>query len=106
METLKDMANQYEPPSTKNIADLDKVPVDIEITAETHKNKDGEEFTIRVIEINKDKYRVPGTVLGGIKAILKKMPNLKYVSVIKDGSGMATRYQVIPFVETEVEQVK
>ena len=34
------------------------------------------------------------------------MPNLEFVSVIKQGEGMNTRYQVIPYVhpETVVEK--
>jgi len=99
MATLKEMAQQYEPPQTLNIADLDKIPVGIEVESKTGKNKDGEEFTYLSAKIEGREYRIAGSILGGIKALLKKMPDIKFVSVIKDGQGMNTRYQVIPVIE-------
>ena len=98
MATIKETAMAYEPPQTLNISELDKFSVDIEVTKETGKNKEGEEFSYFVAEIDGKKYRVPNSVLGGIKAILSKFPYTKEVSVLKDGSGMNTKYQVIPLV--------
>jgi hypothetical protein len=99
MATLKDEAMAYEPPQTLNIADLDKIPIDIELKDGSGKNKDGEDFTYKYAEIEGKQYRVAGSIIGGIKALLQKMPNLKQVTVIKQGQGMNTRYQVIPFTE-------
>ena len=99
MVSLKDEALAYEPPMTKNIAELDKFPIDIEVISETHTDKQGEEFNLLVATIEGQKYRIAGAILSGIKALLKRMPSLKYVSVIRSGEGLATRYQVIPFVE-------
>ena len=99
METLKNMAEQYEAPQTLNIADLDRISVDIEVKQTTKKNKDGEEFSYLYAEIDGKEYRIAGSILGGIKALLQKMPTLKAVSVIKDGQGMNTRYQVVPVVD-------
>lgn len=99
MGTLRQEAEQYIPPQTLNIADLDKIPIDIELKDGSGEDKDGEVFTYKYAEIEGKKYRVAGSVIGGIKAILQKMPNLKYVSVIKQGQGMNTRYQVIPYQE-------
>jgi hypothetical protein len=48
-------------------------------------------------EIDGKQYRVAGSIIGGVKALLEKMPNLEFVSVIKQGSGMNTKYQVIPY---------
>ena len=97
MATLKESAMAYVPPQTLNIADLDKVPVDIEVKDGEGKDKDGEVFKYKYATIDGKDYRIAGSILGGIKAILGKMPNLKYVSVIKQGTGMNTRYQVIPW---------
>ena len=97
MATLKEEALAYEPPQTLNIADLDKIPVDIEVSNKQGKNKDGEVFEYLNATIDGKEYRIAGSILGGIKAILQKMPNLKHVSVIKQGQGMSTRYQVIPY---------
>jgi len=105
MATIKETAQLYEPPTTLNIADLEKIPIDLELKDGSGKDKDGEEFKYKYAEIEGKQYRVAGSILGGIKAILQKMPNLKYVQVIKQGTGMNTRYNVIPFTEITQEQV-
>ena len=100
MATLKNEAMAYEPPQTLNIADLDKIPIDIELFNGKGKDKESrEEFAYKYAKIDGKEYRVAGSILGGIKAILQKMPDLKYVSVIKQGQGMNTRYQVIPCMD-------
>ena len=99
MATLKEGAQAYEPPKTLNIAELDKIPIDLELKDGEGKNKKDEVFTYKYVEIEKKEYRVAGSILGGIKALLEKMPNLKFVSVLRQGEGMNTRYQVIPYVE-------
>lgn len=104
MASVKETAQAYEPPQSKNIADLDKVPVEMELHKARARDNTGEEFTYFFIEQDGERYRVPGSVLGGLKAILKKMPHLKYFSVLKEGTGMATRYQVIPYTAPEVQQ--
>ena len=96
MTTIREEAMSYEPPKTMNIADLDKFPIDIELKDGKGKTSDGEEFTYKYATIDGKDYRVAGSIIGGIKALLEKKPNVKYVSVIKQGSGMNTRYQVIP----------
>ena len=98
MATLKDEAMAYVPPTTLNIADLDKISVDIEVKTQTKQNKAGEDFTYLYAIIDGREYRIAGSILGGIKALLKKMPNLQYVSVMKEGQGMNTKYQVVPSV--------
>jgi len=109
MATLKEEAQAYEPPQTLNIADLEKVPVNLELKDGEGKDGEGAVFKYKYAEIEGKKYRIAGSVLGGIKAILEKMPNLQFVSVLRSGQGMNTRYQVIPFTEQPeipVEQVK
>jgi len=94
---LKETALAYEPPQqTLNIAELERVQVDVEVNQEEHIDKDGNPFKINVIELEGKKYRVPSSVLKGIKAILGRMPETKFISVLKSGSGMDTTYQVIP----------
>ena len=96
MATLKESAEAYVPPQTLNIAELEKVSVSLEVLKETHQDSEGKEFTLNVIEVDGLKYRVPQSVLKGIKGILGKLPNTKYVTVLKDGTGMNTSYQVLP----------
>ena len=62
-------------------------------------DKEGNTFVYKYAEIDGKQYRVAGSIIGGVKAILQKMPNLKEVSVIKQGQGMNTRYQVIPYTQ-------
>ncbi len=99
MVSLKEQAKQYEPKTTLNIADLDKIPLNLDVKTGQGKTKEGEEFKYLFAEIDKKEYRIAGTILGGIKALIKKMPNLEFVSVIKTGMGRDTRYQVIPWVD-------
>ncbi len=96
MATLREEAKAYEPPQTLNIADLDKVSIDIELKDGSGKTTEGEEFKYKFAVIDGKEYRVAGSVIGGIKAILEKVPDLKHFSVLKQGQGMNTRYQVIP----------
>ena len=102
MATLREEAQAYEPQLTLNIADLDKIPIDLELKDGSGTGKDGEAFTYKYAVVDGKQYRVAGSIIGGIKAILEKMPQLKYVQVIKQGQGMNTRYQVIPYTETQV----
>lgn len=99
MTTLKEEAQAYQPPQTLNIADLEKIPVDIELKDGKGKEGTPDEFTYKYAEINGQKYRVAGSIIGGLKALLQKMPTLKFVSVLKQGEGMNTRYQVIPWTD-------
>ena len=96
MATLKDFAKEYEPKQTKNIADLTEVSTDLEIISKTGKDKDGKEFDYLVIVVDGEDYRIPGKVVGDLKAILKENPALKKFKVKKSGSGLATTYTVIP----------
>lgn len=104
MANMKEEALAYESPQTLNIADLEKVSIDIELLQGKGKSSDGEEFTYKYTVIEEKEYRIAGSVIGGVKALLEKIPNLKYFSVIKQGTGMNTRYQVIPYTEQIVTE--
>ena len=99
MATLKETAQAYVPTQIKNIADLEKVSVDVELKKETKTDNEGKEFTYNYFEYQGSKYKVPGIVIGSIKTLVQRFPNLKYVSVIKEGQGMTTKYQVVPLLE-------
>jgi len=98
MVTIKEEAQGFEPTaSIKNIADLPEVATDAEIRSEKGKNKDtGEEFEYKFIDINGEKYRVPGIVIGSLKVILEENKDLKKFKVKRTGTGLETRYTVIP----------
>ncbi len=99
MATLREEAQAYEPPQTLSIADLEKVQIDIELKTGSGTDNKGETFTYKYCDVGGKQYRVPGKVIGDIKAIIKKLPYIKFVSVLRQGAGMNTRYQVIPHTE-------
>jgi len=96
MGTLGEEASQYEPPKTKNITDLKVVSTSFPLEDREGKDNDGKVFKYKVIVIEGEEYRVPTSVIGSLKVILEKKPDLKEFSVSKTGSGMDTRYTVIP----------
>ena len=96
MATLRDTALAYEPKQTLNIADLDKVPVTIEVHDGSGNDADGKPFTYKYVELNGKQYRIPNSVIEEIQTILKLKPSVSYVKVTKSGSGLATRYKVSP----------
>lgn len=100
MTTLKETANEYVGPTTKNIVELDLVPIDIEIQENEYERKEPKEgeaptFKVLEIEVEGQKYRVPKTCLEQIKQILKLKPQTTHVSVGKSGEGFATKYTVV-----------
>lgn len=99
MATLKEAAQAYVPPQKPTVADLDRLSVDMDVKTKTDKNRKGEEYTFNYIEVGGKEYRIAGSVLSDIKELLKKFPNLKYVSVIKSGEGQSTRYQIVPLLQ-------
>ena len=92
MGNVKDEAMGYEPKAkVKNISELPSVETDVAVLEDTEA-----EFPYKYIEIEGERYRVPLSVLGSLKAILEENPNLKKFKVKKSGEGMETRYTVIP----------
>ena len=96
MSNLKQEAEAYTTPKTLNVADLEELSLELEI--ETRDFTDGEDkpFSIEVVSIDGEDYRVPKSVIKQIKAILEAKPDVKKVKVTKDGEGLNTSYQVIP----------
>lgn len=92
---LKEAANKFEPKTTKNIADLEIVRTDYPIQDREGLDQDGKVFKYKVVIVGEDEYRVPNSVLADIKSILSAKPNLKTIKVIKKGTGMSTKYNVV-----------
>ena len=95
MAKLFEEARDYKPPTTKNIADLDKIPVDVEVEEREFHREDGTAFKIKVIVVDGEEYKVPVSVLKDLKAILAEKPELKEFKVTKTGEGLKTKYTVI-----------
>jgi len=96
MAKISEEARAYTPQQTKNIADLDVVNVDSEIIEKDYQDSDNNPFTLKVITIDGEDYRVPVSVLKSLKAILEDKPTIKHFKVKKSGEGLKTEYVVIP----------
>ena len=96
MASLLEESKAYEPPKTKNIADLEVVSVTSEIVEREFTKQDGTTFTMKVIVYEGGEYRVPTSVLKSLKAIAEEKPDLKFVKVKRTGEGLKTEYTVIP----------
>jgi hypothetical protein len=97
MATLKDTALTYQPESkVKNIADLPQIGIDFELKELEAIDNEGKPFKYKYIEVNGEKFRVPGSVIGMIKDLLVENKNLSLFKVKKSGEGLKTRYTVIP----------
>lgn len=102
MASIKEEAIAHEQKQTKNIADLEKVDVNMNIEdregVSSEKDAQGNPkiFKYKVVIVEGEEYRIPGKVLGDLKAILEKNPNLTTFNVVKQGTGMNTAYTVVP----------
>jgi len=94
MTSLKDTAKAYEPKTTMNIADLEKVDISLEVEDRTGTDAEGKEFAYKVLVLDGKEYRTPNTVLEEIKKIVSLKPDVKFVKVNKQGAGLSTRYSV------------
>lgn len=87
--------------ATKNITDLPEVLVDMELQDDSFEfEKDGETKTVnqKVIMVGEEKFRVPTSVINQLKVHLEDNPTMKKFKVRSNGSGMDTRYTVIPLM--------
>lgn len=96
MTSILEAAENYESPETKNISELPDVSVDVELRDGKGKDADGAEFQYKYVEVNGERFRVAGPVLGQLKTLKEEKPGLRTFKVKKTGTGLQTRYQVIP----------
>ena len=102
MAKLKEVAEAYESNQTKNIAELEVISVDLEVEDDEFEVEDekGQSKIVKqkVAIINKERYRVPNSVLKQLKVLLEDNPNLTKFKVKKTGIGLNTDYTVIPLI--------
>lgn len=96
MHSIKEWAKAYESKQVKNIAELPKVDVNLNLSEDERTDDEGKKFTFKYIDVNNEQYRVPDSVLKSLKAILQDKPTLEYFKVIKTGEGLKTQYTVVP----------
>jgi len=97
MPSAKQLASEYQPKELMgNIAELESVPVVAEFYEKEFTRKDGSAFKVLVYEFEGKDYRVPTSVLEGLKAVLLKRPKLQNFCVSKTGSTKEdTKYTVV-----------
>ena len=95
MASIAQTAQSYEAPQTRNIAELDKVSTALEVFQKTFKEGTTDEFTLNLVNVDGDEYRIPSSVLATLKDILAIKPGLEFFKVTKTGAGLATKYSVI-----------
>ena len=105
MSKISEYAKEYQPQqTTKNIADLDKVSVDVELLDDDWETIDKvtklpKIVKQKIIVVDEVNYRVPVTVIQQLKVLIEDNPELKNFKVKKSGSTKDdTRYQVIPVI--------
>jgi hypothetical protein len=95
MGSLKEEAKAYEPKQTKNIADLEQVPVELLVQTAKAEDKEGKTFEYRYVELNGEQYRVPPSVIAQLKEVLEARPDMLKFRVKKSGAGLNTKYNVV-----------
>ena len=96
MSTIRQSAESYESKTTKNIAELKEVSTELDVKEVEYMDKNGEPFTLNIVEIDGEQYRVPASVLKQLKEILSEKPATTKFKVKKSGEGMSTSYTVVP----------
>ena len=98
MVTLGEFAKTYESKQTRNISELTEVSTDLDLQDDEFKTSEGEIVHQKVVEINGENYRVPNSVIAQLKVMIEDNPDLKKFKVNATGTGMNTRYTVIPLI--------
>ena len=96
MTTLLESAKAFQPKQTMNVADLEALSLASKVEDRVGTDKNGVDFAYKVVIQGGSEYRIPASVLADIKTLLEAKPTLKTVKVIKKGTGMNTKYSVIP----------
>ena len=105
MSKISEFAKDYEPQqTTKNIADLTEVSIDLELLDDEFElidkvTKLPKTIKQKIIVVDGESYRVPITVIQQLKVLIEDNPEIKKFKVKKSGTTKDdTRYQVIPIV--------
>lgn len=88
MPTLREAAQQFV--GKKELTDLDKIPLDIEIISDTFDGKGenaGKKIPYQYIEINGWKYTIRANILEQMQTIALTRPTTKFVKVNKTPKG-------------------
>ena len=99
-QTILDAAQAYKQRTFNQIQDFDHIPINMEVTDQTAKTKEGKEFSFKEASLYNpdtdewDKVRVPNSVLAQLKILYADNEYMTHFKVIKSGEGMNTVYTV------------
>jgi hypothetical protein len=96
MVTIAEASKNYEMGKMANITELQRISTSVQVGEKTFKEGTAEEFRVLTVTVDGKLYRLPSSVLANLKVLLEERPTLKTFKVRADGSGMNTRYTVIP----------
>lgn len=96
MTTIRESAKAYEPKTTKSVTELKSVSTELDMVERTFVDKEGKEFTINVVEIEGEEYRIPTSVVKQLKELIAEKPGMTQFKVRKSGEGLNTAYTVVP----------
>lgn len=91
MKSLKQASQEVKTAKTGVISDLESLDINLEL-----QTFQGVDFEYDYMEVDGEKYRVPKSVQLQIQDLLKEQPDLTTIKVRQSGTGMNTRYTVIP----------
>lgn len=106
MASILDSAKAYTPKKTLNIADLDRVNLSWELKEGVGTDKDGKDFEYNYFEVNGIEYRVPNSVLEKLKEGLQFRPDIKFIRVLKQGTGLGTKYSIVVLDDPDKVETK
>ena len=93
--SLRDSAINYVPRRVGNIADLERISVDIPVERKTY-GAGNDAFTIDVVTVDEEDYRLPVSVVAQLQALMA-VESFEFFKVVKTGITMKeTKYTVIP----------
>ena len=82
MTTLKETAVAYK--GKKELTDLDKISVNLEMQQGTFTNNEGKEIVYNYIEIDGYKYTVKGVIMNQIKRLLEARPTTTSIKITEE----------------------
>ena len=98
MSSITDESLAYEPSTARNISELDRIDLSLDVQTFDGANDEGKAFTYKYVEVAGQRYRMPVSVLKQLKVHLEVNPKLVAFRVKKSGEGLATEYTVIPLL--------
>lgn len=99
MSNIMEVAANAQKKTTRNICELNKIPVGIETVKRKYKEGTPDEYEIDVVVVNGEDYRVPYSVFLQLKELAndRRVMGFKEFRVLRTGTTQKdTKYTVVP----------